>query len=145
MTVKMTLNETYEKILKDPTLNQFTQPGYLRATMNLFTQSQYNSIGASNQMVIDSDFSSQRNKEVDLYVSNVSSLVGVSQNLPISSRHYSKVFELSSKSDKEENEFKVPKAKKKKGFSKFLQENEMLYSTVDSSQGNKIRFIPDVN
>ena len=144
MTIKMTMNETYDKILKDPNLNQFTQPGYLRVTLNLFSQSQSNSIGPSNEMVIDSDSQSILIKEADIYVSHVSSLVSVSHNLPIHSQNYNKVFDLSSLKYKNEGEFKIPKAKKKKGLSKFLQENEMFYSTVDSSQSNRIRFIPDV-
>ena len=139
MTVRMTMDETYDKILKDPCLNQLTQQGYLRATQNIFSLSEPSN--ASNDFVMEGTLPSQEEIESN-FLSLNSSLVTFSQNLLNTSNENKKRYDISSL--KNDHVFKPPKVRKKKGLSKFLQENEMFYTTVDSYQGNKVRFIPEV-
>lgn len=138
MTIKATMDNAFENLINQTNLEFNSQSDVLRATQNV-------TLSQSNSPLNDNN--SPLNNYYENMLSQNSSLISISQkDISVSSKAFDHVVEVAAEED-EFKEFKVPanKPKKKKGFGKFLMENDMMYTTVDSTQRNKVRFVPEVD
>jgi len=144
MNIRSTMDEAYNNLITtNERYAEATQIGMIRSTVD-------------NQ--VDEDITSSLS---DLYLSQNSSLISISQNSQFKNNRFISTFKLGNTQSttgishkngingtNNNDNFKVPlpvKKDRKGGFGKFFQENELSYTPLENIDSNKIRFVPDVN